>query len=322
MKCPSCGSETVSTLGTCRRCGAALPDDVAHSGLPTGLLISPQPPATGSSAGLLGLPDLELDVPKAAPKAPPKKKEAQEEVAIELAVDLGYGGPPPRASSPSFPAPPTLASGGMSAAPPAFARTEFASPVSAQFGRGALAVPAAHAAGALAADVDMEASTLADYGEAPTSWWMAPLYAYRVFKRQGELKKVLEGRREDAARAGAASEDAHVAFAERARPLAEKAALYRQLVDALRSAEDLLRSRDAQLAAEQDAHAERVASVEARLATLETELAAAHEEERTSTGEVAGIQAAVGREEAKLKRAEAELKAVQTALRASQGSFG
>jgi hypothetical protein len=222
-------------------------------------------------------PDLDLDVrPKPAARAS-KPKVHQEDAPLELAID-------PRAlvqqrAAPPPPPPPPPGMGGTA-------------------GHAALA-PAARKPHSLAPapDLDADARLLADYGDAPSNAVLAPLYAWRVLKRQRELKAALAVRRAEAEHAQNTLDDALVALAERVRPTAEKQTAYRTALDDLARAEEVLRSRDKVLAAEQDAQRGRLAQVDARIAKAE--------------GELAGAQGALAREEAKIKRAEAELRAAQ-----------
>jgi hypothetical protein len=169
-------------------------------------------------------------------------------------------------------------------------------------------------------DLAFDAALLADYGAPPQTWILLPFYAWRVLRRQRELKQALVGRREEAARTAGETEDALVAFAERVRPAAEKTPSYAPAVEELRRAEDLLRSRDRVLASEQDAQNGRIAQVDARLTKLEEELSQAQADERAAAGALAAMQAALAREEAKFKRAEVELRAAQQ--RESSGEVG
>lgn len=171
-------------------------------------------------------------------------------------------------------------------------------------------------------DVAFDARLLADYGEPPRHWLLSPVYAWRVLRRQRELKAALVGRREEATRTAGEVEDALVALAERVRPLAEKQSSFADALEQLRRAEELLRSRDRVLATEQDAQNARLAQVDARLARLEEELAGAQAEEQAIATELAGAQGALTREEAKLKRAEIELRAAQQREAAAGGGTG
>ena len=162
-----------------------------------------------------------------------------------------------------------------------------------------------------ASDLETDAMALAEYGDAPGSWVTSPLYAWRVLKRQREVKAALAVRTAEAEHAQAALDDALVAFAERARPVAEKHKSYLVPFDDLGRAEELLRSRDKVLAAEQDAQRARLAQVDSRLTKAESELAQAQGHERAVATELAGAQGALAREEAKIKRAEVELRNAQ-----------
>ena len=238
-------------------------------------------PSCGSVA--LVVPDLELDhdarpPPKPRPPAPRKKVE---EERIDLAVDLDA------------------------------LRVER----SADAHMPSAAAPIERSPARIEADDEIEARSLADYGDAPKNVLRAPLYAYRVLKRQAELKKALVVRREEASLARALAEDAMVSLGERVRPLAASDPSCSATLSALKQAEELLRSRDHSLAREQDAHNERLASMDARAAKLDQELLAAKAEERKGAADHADAVATLQRAEAKLKRAEIELRA----LRGAQG---
>jgi hypothetical protein len=233
------------------------------------------------------MPELELDLPKSPAKpAPMANKVAEPEARLELAVDL-------RAAHASQE---MMFGGAMPSNRAAIVH------------RGA---PIVQAIG----DVSFDARLLADYGQPPESWFALPFYAWRVIRRQGELKAALEGRRAESERTRREAEDAFVAFAGRVRTAmeadAEKASEFAGILIELRKAEDILRSRDSVLASEQDAHNARLASVAVRLSKLEAELAQAQAAERKIAIELATAQAALSREETKLKRAEAELRAAQ-----------
>jgi hypothetical protein len=278
--CPSCGADRVAaaTKAPCPKCGA-----------------------TPAAAGAL---DFELDVPKrSAAKTPGARKSEDQELTLELAVDpRSFTGAPPvepgreESRALAVEAPPSAPRAGSPAA-------------SALVSRGARAE--ALLTGASVGDLAFDARLLAEYGEPPRHWLLSPLYAWRVLRRQRELKRALAGRREEAVRAAHEVEDALVAFAERSRAAAEKRSEFAPALDELRGAEDLLRSRDRVLASEQDAQTARLASVDARLANLEAELARAQAEERAIAAELASTQAGLARGETKLKRAESELRSAQ-----------
>lgn len=271
-------------------------------------------------------PELELAVrPPPPPKPVKPRAKPQEEAPLELAVDPrelvaqraaeshggpGYGLPGYGAGAPAAARGPAAAASapvlrGAPASIPGPPRA-LAAPPRAPYG--APPVPGAHAAAGVA-DLDMDARVLADFGEPPRTWILAPLYAWRVLRRQRELRAALVGRRTESEHAATQLDDALVAFTERVRPVAEKHQTYAVALEDLARAEDVLRSRDRVLGAEQDAQKERLSQVDGRMSKLEAELAQAHVEERVAATELSGAQGALAREEAKLKRAEAELKA-------------
>lgn len=260
-------------------------------------------------------PDLDLDVRPHPPPRPPKPRaKAEEPQALELAVD-------PRdlvqqraaaSSSPSWPAVQAMPTGALSRRP----SVGFATPERPPSGPGNRAAPTP------VDDVDYDAHVLADLGQSPSNVLRTPMYAWRVLKRQRELRTALEARRAEAEHAVTQVDDALVAFTERVRPAAEKRQDYAASLEDLQRAEDMLRSRDKVLAAEQDAQKARQAQVDERLAKLEADLLAARDEERMAATDLSGAQSALAREEAKLKRAEGELKTAQQVEQRGTGGAG
>lgn len=302
--CPSCGAERGASAknAPCVACGALPP------GAP------PVPPARPAPAAVraapaaevrtVSAPDFQLDVPKRPAPKPVAPRKVEAEVKLELAVE-------PRSFAPVVADRDSNADSN---------RITVVQPAQAMIVRGharaEVVVPGVGSVG----DVAFDARLLADYGPAPGHWLLSPLYAWRVLRRQRELKKGLAGRRDEAKRAASEVEDALVAFAERTRPVAEKHSEFARSIEELRGAEDVLRSRDRVLASEQDAQSARLAAVDARLAKLEAELAHAQAEERAIAGELASTQAGLARGESKLKRAESELRSAQQ--READGSHG
>jgi hypothetical protein len=240
----------------------------------------------------------------AAAKAPRPRKPPAEEVTLELAVDprLLAQTQVEETSLARVQAVPSgvLVRGGDSGRPARLSRTSGAP----------LAV----------GDLAFDARLLAEYGSPPGHWLLSPFYAWRVLRRQRELRRALVGRRDETMRTASETEDALVAFAERARSAAEKQPTYAVALEELHRAEDVLRSRDRVLASEQDAQNARISQVDARLSKLEEELVGAQTDERGTAGALAAAQAALAREEAKLKRAETELRAAQQRESAGEAS--
>jgi hypothetical protein len=168
-----------------------------------------------------------------------------------------------------------------------------------------------------------EAALLADYGESPTRLWQAPLYAYRVRTRQAELRRQLAERKADLARARQVEEDAKLAFAERARPVAEGAGTFKQALDPIATHERLMFERDGALSAEMDAHKGRLSVIDERVQGLLVELDAAKADEHEVEQRLHEAEAVRQRAETKLKRAEIEVrnaaKLAEAALAAQRG---
>jgi hypothetical protein len=238
-----------------------------------------------------------------APKAAPKKKQ-EEELSLELAVD------PRSLVQPAVQGPAASPASGPRSVKGA---SQSAAIVPARKGSASLA-PRPHAPDSLqVGDIEFDARLLGEYGDPPRHWILSGFYAWRVLRRQREIRHALDGRREEATRSATELEDALVAMAERVKPAAEQKTTYADALAETKRAEETLRSRDAVLAAEQDAHNARLAAVETRLAKLEAELVEAQASERAIVAEIATSQGALGRAESKLKRAEGELRAAAKA---------
>jgi hypothetical protein len=153
-----------------------------------------------------------------------------------------------------------------------------------------------------------EARALSDYGDPPSAWWRAPMYAYRVLRLRPELKRRAAQRRREADRATGAAEDARMVFGELVRPEAEKLAAYGAAFSAVRATEAIVRERDAVLAAEADAHKARQAQHAARIAELEAQLSQIQVEEKQIAAELAEADALTKRAEARARRAEIEMR--------------
>lgn len=293
---------------------------------------SVSPPAPRTASGPQNIPSFEgeLDLGRAAPPPPPSAPRAaqapmpspsgrsvmddDEDLMMagggaDLALDLGGGaGLPPRLSSgthaavASMPVPPAPTSNRALAPPPTSYRN----------------LPAVTEAPDPAAIDRFEALATADYGPPPENVFLTPLYAWRVLQRKGQLRRSLALKREEAARATQRAEDAVIAFAERVRPLAEKAGS--RAMEAVRAAEDVMRSRDGSLAGEMDAHRAELARIDERLAVVESELAQARAEEKAIEAELAQVVEAKKRADAKVKRADIEIRNATQLLATKKGT--
>jgi len=167
---------------------------------------------------------------------------------------------------------------------------------------------------------EREASALADYGDRPERWWQAPLYAYRVKTRQSELRRQLAERRHDLVRAREACEEAKLAFAERARPVAQKVELFANLLSSIAVAERVMLERDTALSAQMEAHDAQLRVIEGRVVQLEAELVDAKSEESRAEEELAAAEAIRQRAEAKMKRVEIEIRNIAVRADVDGGS--
>ena len=231
------------------------------------------------------VPELDLELRTVKLAAPKPRAVPEPDSSLELAVDpralvlerAETVSMSTRAGAVSGPLPPPTP-------PPHPSRSSLAVAASPR------APASSHAVIAGAANIASDAALLADYGEPPRNWLLAPLYAYRVVKRRRALKSALAGRQEEAKRATGEAENALVAFVERVRGTAAGLPAYSGALEELGRAEEAMRSRDHVLATEQDAHGARLVQVDARLSTLEAELAQAQREERTAAQRLADAQ--------------------------------
>ena len=328
LSCVACGATARAGEAACAKCG--------------------KPLATRPSTGGMAVPDLDMPAPRAARPQPqagarvsqPKMPVAarpepipsvapthgeidvaalgDDEGDVSLNLDLGAG-PPLVSGAGAGPAPIAPAASRASDASDAGrdGRTRVSSggaphaPLRAPGPEGSAPHPVVRVDPATGAEIALdpfEVKALADYGDPPEAWWKAPLYAYRVLTRRPELRKLAAAKTREAERTRGAHEDALAAFAEVARPQAEKLGAYAGALDQVRAAEMVLRQRDATLAAEADAHKQRAAQFEAKLAELEAQLAQMQIEERAIAGELAESDALLKRAEARAKHAEIEIR--------------
>jgi chromosome segregation ATPase len=139
-----------------------------------------------------------------------------------------------------------------------------------------------------------------------------------VTRRKGELARLLAVKKVEAIRAMQRAEDTLVAFAERARPIAEQAGS--RAVDGVRAAEELMRGRDGALAGEMDAHRAELIRIDQQLGSIEHELAAARAEEKRIDEELAAAVEVKKRAEAKLRRADIEIRNATQLLEGKKGA--
>ncbi len=332
--CPWCKAATFDLLAPCPRCGRLADEEAAPAALSDvpDLDIPARPSKTG---GEEAVPAKAVPPAKAAPApsrqagaqpAPPRSGRAveadreesannafadpgartfeAEDDALEggsLDLDLSNGPPLVASTNASVPKVPQAPVAGAGAGAPGAS--------GAAAGVGAPATAPAGGAQPAKAEVDRyEARALADYGEPPSAWWKAPLYAYRVLRRRPELKKIADQKRREAERAEGAAEDALLAFASLVRSDAEKLGAYGGAFESVRATERVLGDRDAVLASETEAHKHRQAEHDTKLAGLEAELSQIQAEERLIAGALAEADTLLKRAEARAKRLEIEMR--------------
>jgi hypothetical protein len=332
--CPWCKAQVGDPLSPCPRCGRRSDEKVAISGggsVPD-LDLPVRPSKTFAAPKIVSAPPPARSMP--APPAPPVEREnnaLNDPGARTLlddsdlsggSLDLDLTGPPLIAPMSGRPPP--------APAPQPGASSVAKVPLAPAAANASLAPAAATALAkrekpVQSEDTDpYEARALADYGDPPAEWWKSPLYAYRVLRRRPELKKVAAQKRRDAERASGAAEDALFAFAELARPTAERLAAYGSAFDSVRAAERVLGERDAVLASETASHKQRQAEIDTKLAELEGNLSKVQGEERMIAAELAEADALLKRADARMKRIEIEMRAgvAQAAGETPEGAKG
>jgi hypothetical protein len=302
--CPWCKADVVSSNAACSACGKRAIDAPARA------------PSLGPPAGAGQVPELELSPRSrrgapdlgAGPSLPPaSRRESQDPVAIPgvggvvfdeddiFSPGGGVGGSLELQHVHGVP------SGSLAAAvPPSGLVPPLRSPE--RFQRSSLA------RGSEPTADETDARALADYGDGPSSFWQAPLYAYRVRTRQSELRRQLAERQRDLTRARDACEEAKVAFAERARNGAQKNDTFAKLLEPIVATERVMLDRDTALSVATEAHQGQLRVIDERIAELEAELADAKADERQIEDKLAEAEAVRQRALAKMKRVEIEIR--------------
>jgi hypothetical protein len=333
--CPWCKAQVGDPLAPCPRCGRRSDEKVAITEAggvpdldlpvrPSRTFAAPKAPAVAASPSVRSMPAsaaAPVERENNAHNDPGARTILDDSDSSGGSLDLDLTGPPLIAPTSGRPPPApaqTVASAGVKGSlAPAAAKASLAPAASTAMAKRER--PAA------SEDIDpYEARALADYGDPPAEWWRAPLYAYRVLRRRPELKKVAAQKRRDAERASGAAEDALFAFAELARPIAERLAAYGPAFDSVRAAERVLGERDAILASETASHKQRQAEIDTKLAELEGNLSKVQGEERMIAAELAEADALLKRAEARVKRIEIEMRAAvaQAAGETPEGAKG
>jgi hypothetical protein len=155
----------------------------------------------------------------------------------------------------------------------------------------------------------VELALFAGYGEPPKSVHLTPLYAYRVFARQRELKHALARLDAEWQEAEAERESVLAELARAVRPEAEELEQFQRLFAPLIALEQVTSERSQSLSAVN-------AELSARTAALDAELTALNEQLAFEQAREADAQRLYNERDAAARRADAKLKRVQIEVRA------
>lgn len=168
----------------------------------------------------------------------------------------------------------------------------------------------------------LEITLTADYGAAPTSALLAPLYAYRVYTRRAPLQQALARHHAGLVQAEAERDDALARLASELRSLLEASDTFRRLLEPIREVERLSGDRHAALSQVDSGYREQMGKFDGDLARLGEALAQASavRAERSALAEARDNE--LRRADAKLKRVQIEMRGVLDLARQAVGPEG
>jgi hypothetical protein len=153
-----------------------------------------------------------------------------------------------------------------------------------------------------------EVTAIADFGPAPTAWFLAPQYAWRVTVRQRALGRSVKQLNAELEQAEHERDQRLADMVIELRPKLEADARWFRLLEAVRAAEGLARERSDRLTRSNAAYGDELRKLDLRRAEVELSLA----KQRTVAEERSRVLAQRDQE---LKRAEGQLKRVRIELR-------
>jgi hypothetical protein len=168
----------------------------------------------------------------------------------------------------------------------------------------------------------VEVSLFARYGEPPKSVHLTPLYAYRVFARQREIKHALGRLEAERQRAEAELESVLAQLARAVRPEAEGCEQFQRLFAPLIALEQVASQRGQSLSAVNAELSARTAAFDAELTALSEQLAVEQARERDAQRLYDDRDAAAQRADAKVKRVQIEVRAVMQVAEKKLGPQG
>jgi hypothetical protein len=162
-------------------------------------------------------------------------------------------------------------------------------------------------------------AVVADFGRAPSNVLMCSAYAWRVFRRKRELRRMLQQAQAAAAAAERERDDLLATLAEHARPQLQDDREMAGFQRLLAQAEQVAQERETALSARSADYASAVSAVDEKIAAEEAIAAEANQRVEQASGTFTQRSQELSRAQALLKRAEIELRNRQQLARAAAG---
>ena len=155
---------------------------------------------------------------------------------------------------------------------------------------------------------DVEARLLADFGPAPSSWFLTPQYAYRVFMRQRALKPVLAEKQRTLADLEVRRDERLADMVRAVRDELEKDDSLRRMLEQVHHRERVVKERTDALSGTNAEYDDKVAQIDGHKSGMEGQLAQKRETEKQ-------LAAVLATEEEPFKKASVHLKRIHIELR-------
>lgn len=161
----------------------------------------------------------------------------------------------------------------------------------------------------------VEIALLADYGPPPEQAWLAPLYAFRVWKRKRELTKQLAAKKDDLKAASDKRDDHLAALAERVHGSLVGDESYKVMLELLSKVEQTTAGRKEALAESKAKFDALAAQLDAGVAELDEQLSQVGAKRKQAMAVLDERAAVLQRAQAHVKRVEIELRNTQELAR-------
>ncbi len=168
----------------------------------------------------------------------------------------------------------------------------------------------------------LEIAIVADYGQAPASFALTPLYALRVFQRQRELKALTATAEASLVAAESRRDDLLLAFVDHCRPALGGNDRCRNLLVEIERSETLAAERQSALGKASAELEGTTAGLDARLSALEAERSVAERRRQEAATVLERAEEMFRRHEAQTKRVEIERRSVLDVARQKLGPAG